>query len=123
MELAARLLQLEAGLAILGFEAALLHHRSSNPGDGGPFAKHGAHRQRLIEIAAGRGKIHRQMAIADEPQKFSKAERRAGIDLAFDRDPAVAAAAARIGRAFGDIEHHRWRRRLPGRGPDGRGRG
>ncbi len=53
MEFAAGLLQLEAGFAVLRLEAALLHHRSRNPGDNGPFAKHDAHRQRLIQIAAG----------------------------------------------------------------------
>jgi hypothetical protein len=123
MELAARLLQPEADLAVLGFEAALLHQRSCNPGDSGPLAKHGAHRQRLIEIAAGRGKIHRQMAIACQPQKFLEAERRAGIDLPFDRNPAVAAAAARIRCAFGDIKYHRRRRHLPRRRPDSGGSG
>jgi len=121
MEFAAGLLQLEAGIAVLRLEAALLHHRSRNPGDNGPFAKHDAHRQRLIQIAAGRREVHRQIAIPDLPEKFPEAERRAGIDLPFDRDPAVAAAAARIGRALGDIEHHRRRRRLPLRGPRGGG--
>ena len=53
MEFAAGLLQLEAGFTVLRLEAALLHHRSRNPGDDGPFAKHDAHRQRLIQIAAG----------------------------------------------------------------------
>ena len=39
MEFAAGLLQLEADIAVLGFEAALLHHRSPNPGCDGPFAQ------------------------------------------------------------------------------------
>jgi hypothetical protein len=116
MQFAAGLLQLEAGIAVLRLEAALLHHRSRNPGDNRPFAKHDAHRQRLVQIAAGRREVHRQIAIPDLPEKFPEAERRARIDLPFDRDPAVAAAAARIGRALGDIEHHRRRRRLPGGG-------
>ena len=110
MQFAAGLLQLEAGSTILRFKTALLHHGSRHPGDHGLFAKHGAHRQRLVQIAAGRIEINRQAAIGDPRQKFPEAECRTAIDLPFDRDPAVAAAAASVGRALDDIEHHRRRR-------------
>ncbi len=117
MEFAARLFQLEADVAVLRLEAALSHHRARHPRGDGFFTQHGAHRQRLVQIAAGRGEIDRQFAIPDFLEKFPEARRGAGIDLPFDRDPAIAAVAARVRRTLGDIERHRRHRRRAGRRP------
>src|ERR1700722_3708361 len=94
--------QLETGIAVLRLETALHHHGSRHPGDNRCFAKHGAHCQRLVEVAAGGVKIHRQMAVAQRSQEFSEAPGRIAIDPALYRDPAVATGATGVSSAPGD---------------------
>ena len=117
MQFAAGLLQLEADVAVLRFEAAIGQHRSSHARHRGLLVKQRAHRHRLVEIAAGRIEIERHVAVAQLDEEFAEARGGAAVDLAFELDPAIAAAAAGIGRALDHIELHRRRRRLGRRGP------
>ena len=114
-QFAAGLLELDAGSAVLRLEAAIADHRAPDPSRGAAIAQHCAHRQRLIEIAAGRREVDGQLAIAELPQEFLEARGGGAVDLTFHRDPAVAAASARVSRALDDIEHHRRRRHCRGR--------
>jgi hypothetical protein len=109
VEFAARLLELDADLAVLRLEAAFPHQGSSHPGDGGPGVKHVAHLDRLVEVAARRSEVDRQVAITQRAHKSLEAGGRAGFDLPFSLDPAVATAPAGIRRALDHIERHRLR--------------
>ena len=50
-------------------------------------------------------KIDRPLAVLDVAQEAADTRGRAIIDLALDRDPAIAARTARIGRAFGIVDN------------------
>ena len=119
------LFELEAGLAILGLETAVLHHRARHPRHRTALPQHRTHRQRMVQIAARRMKIERQIAVAETREKLLEPRRGAGVYLPFDRDPAIAAAAASVRRTLDDVKRHRRRRRLGQRRPrrrDGRRR-
>ena len=123
VELAAGPLQFEADIAVLRLEAAIGQHRASHARHRRLLVKQRAHRHRLVEIAAGRIEIERHVALAQLDEEFAEARGGAAVDLAFELDPAVAAATAGIGRALDHIELHRRRRRFGRRGPHpGRGR-
>jgi hypothetical protein len=117
MQHAAGLLELYTSRAVLRLEAAVVHQRAPYPRGGAPLAQHCAHGERLIEIAAGRGEIDRQIAIADLLQELFEAQRGAAVDLSFHRDPAIAAAPAGVGRALDDVEQHRRHRHRRRRRP------
>ncbi len=83
MEFAPRLLELDADVAVLRLKAAFPHQGPSHSGNCGLGVKHAAHDDCLVEVAAGRGEVDRQVAIAQAIQKDFQARGRPGFDLAF----------------------------------------
>src|SRR5579872_908779 len=106
VELAARLLELHADVAVLRLKAAFAHQGATYPGSCGSGMEHVAHHNRLVEVAARRGKIDRQVAITVAIEKSLEARGRAGHNLPFRLDPAIATAPAGIKRALDHIEGH-----------------
>ncbi len=105
-EFAAGLLQFQAGIVGLRPRSALLDRRSRNLRHRLVLPEHPAHGQRLSQVATGGIQIQRKLRIPVLPQKGPQPHGRSGIDLALRRDPAVAAAAAGVRAAFGDVEDH-----------------
>src|SRR4029453_5744419 len=97
-------LDLEAGCVDLGSSGAGGCEGAPDPGDGLPAAQQAGDDIRWPDRAARRMEIDRPLAVLDVAQEAADARSRALIDLAFDRDPAIATRTARIGRAFGVID-------------------
>ena len=104
LDLPACRLELEAGRVDLGSSGAAGCDGASDPGDGLPAAQQASDDIGRPDRAARRMKIDRPLAVLDVAQEAADARGRALIDLAFDRNPAIATRAARIGRAFGIVD-------------------
>src|SRR3954471_10566478 len=90
LDLPACRLDLEAGRVDLGSSGATGCDGASDPGDGLPAAQQAGDDIRRPDRAARRMKIDRPLAVLDVAQEAADAGGRALIDLAFDRDPAIA---------------------------------
>ncbi|WLA43494.1 hypothetical protein QIH87_20120 [Bradyrhizobium elkanii] len=58
----------------------------------------------LLDVSARRMKVDRKLPVLDRKEEGANPLRGFPIDLAFDRDPAIAAGAAGIRRSLGEID-------------------
>ena len=68
VKFASGFLERDAGLAVLRFKAAFLHHGSPHAGDDRYGMKHVLHRHRPLEVAPERGEVDGQVAITQAIQ-------------------------------------------------------
>ncbi|WP_193760662.1 hypothetical protein [Bradyrhizobium yuanmingense] len=104
LDLAARVLELQASGVSLRARGAGGRDRPANPGNRLAAAQQPRDRVGLLDVAAGRMNVDRTLQVLDGGEEAANAQRSLPIDLALDGDPAIAAGATRIGWSLGEID-------------------